>query len=112
MSIGDVLTTLGTRAGLKIRPAGHSPRRGLVTGSTRVGNPDAVAEKQGGWAKGSKAMRGYREGGTGAGMSPACAGWRWGCDAEHGVGAQACSSYPSDGLRLVRVLQRVTSAAC
>lgn len=26
-----------------------------------AGNPDAVAEKQGGWAKGSKVMRRYRE---------------------------------------------------
>ncbi|MFE2487197.1 hypothetical protein ACFXGR_28575 [Streptomyces mirabilis] len=39
----------------------HSPRRGLVAESARAGNPDAVAEKQGGWAKGSKVMRGYRE---------------------------------------------------
>jgi hypothetical protein len=60
-AIGDVLTRIGARAQLDIRPTGHSPRRGLVTESSRAGNPDAVAEKQGGWAKGSKVMRGYRE---------------------------------------------------
>jgi hypothetical protein len=60
-SIGDVLTRLGSRAKLDIRPTGHSPRRGLVTESARAGNCDAVAEKQGGWAKGSKVMGGYRE---------------------------------------------------
>ena len=60
-SIGDVLTRIGARAGLDIRPTGHSPRRGLVTESARAGNPDAVMVKQGGWAKGSKVMRGYRE---------------------------------------------------
>lgn len=60
-TVGDVLTRLGPRAGLDIRPTGHSPRRGLATESSRAGNPDAVIEKQGGWAKGSKVMRGYRE---------------------------------------------------
>ncbi|MFE2749598.1 integrase [Streptomyces scopuliridis] len=60
-SVGDVITRLAERAGLDIRPTGHSPRRGLVTESSRAGNPDAVAEKQGGWAKGSKVMRRYRE---------------------------------------------------
>ncbi|GGP82296.1 integrase [Streptomyces melanogenes] len=60
-AVGDVITRLAERAGLDIRPTGHSPRRGLVTESSRAGNPDAVAEKQGGWAKGSKAMRRYRE---------------------------------------------------
>ncbi|MEV0529952.1 hypothetical protein AB0I66_41750 [Streptomyces sp. NPDC050439] len=40
---------------------GHSPRRGLVTESSRAGNPDAVMEKQGGWSPGSKVMRRYRE---------------------------------------------------
>ncbi|MFJ2566531.1 tyrosine-type recombinase/integrase [Streptomyces sp. NPDC087568] len=61
VTIGDILTRIGTRAGLDIRPTGHSPRRGLVTESSRAGNPDAVAEKQGGWAPGSKVMRRYRE---------------------------------------------------
>ncbi|MER6821289.1 tyrosine-type recombinase/integrase [Streptomyces cellulosae] len=60
-AVGDVLTRLGARARLDIRPTGHSPRRGLVTESSRAGNPDAVAEKQGGWAKGSTVMRRYRE---------------------------------------------------
>lgn len=60
-AIGDVITRLAERAKLDIRPTGHSPRRGLVTESSRAGNPDAVAEKQGGWAKGSKVMRRYRE---------------------------------------------------
>ncbi|MFI0234823.1 integrase [Streptomyces sp. NPDC017086] len=50
VTIGDILTGIGARAGLDIRPTGHSPRRGLVTESSRVGNPDAVAERQGGWA--------------------------------------------------------------
>ncbi|MEU6011904.1 hypothetical protein [Streptomyces sp. NPDC047453] len=43
-AVGDVLTRLGARARLDIRPTGHSPRRGLVTESSRAGNPDAVAE--------------------------------------------------------------------
>lgn len=60
-AVGDVITRLGERAQLDIRPTGHSPRRGLVTESSRASNPDAVAEKQGGWAKGSKVMRRYRE---------------------------------------------------
>ncbi|WP_327135890.1 tyrosine-type recombinase/integrase (plasmid) [Streptomyces sp. NBC_01343] len=60
-TVGDILTRIGARADLDIRPTGHSPRRGLVTESARAGNPDAVAERQGGWAKGSKVMRGYRE---------------------------------------------------
>ncbi|MFM9449155.1 integrase [Streptomyces acidiscabies] len=60
-SVGDILTRIGARAKLDIRPTGHSPRRGLVTESSRAGNPDAVMEKQGGWAKGSKVMRTYRE---------------------------------------------------
>lgn len=60
-SVGDVLTRIGARAKLDIRPTGHSPRRGLVTESSRAGNPDAVAEKQGGWAKGSKVMRRHQE---------------------------------------------------
>lgn len=60
-AIGDIIARLGERAGLDIDPTGHSPRRGLVTESSRAGNPDAVAEKQGGWAKGSKVMRRYRE---------------------------------------------------
>ncbi|ATL88782.1 integrase [Streptomyces malaysiensis] len=60
-AVGDVITRLAERADLDIRPTGHSPRRGLVTESSRAGNPDAVAEKQGGWAKGSKVMRRYRE---------------------------------------------------
>ncbi|MFF4762548.1 hypothetical protein [Streptomyces sp. NPDC001292] len=64
-AVGDVLTRLGTRAGLDIRPNGHSPGRGLVTESSRAGNPDAVAEKQGGWAKVSTVMRRYREAGDG-----------------------------------------------
>ncbi|MEU4360164.1 tyrosine-type recombinase/integrase [Streptomyces virginiae] len=58
---GHILTRIGARADLDIRPTGHSPRRGLVTESARAGNPDAVMERQGGWAKGSKVMRGYRE---------------------------------------------------
>ncbi|GHE11109.1 hypothetical protein [Streptomyces alanosinicus] len=61
VTIGDILTRIGARAGLDIRPTGHSPRRGLVTESSRAGNPDAVMEKQGGWAPGSKVMRRYRE---------------------------------------------------
>ncbi|MET7887410.1 tyrosine-type recombinase/integrase [Streptomyces avermitilis] len=61
VTIGDILTRIGARAGLDIRPTGHSPRRGLVTESSRAGNPDAVAERQGGWAPGSKVMRRYRE---------------------------------------------------
>ncbi|MFF8431706.1 hypothetical protein ACF07Y_42575 [Streptomyces sp. NPDC016566] len=60
-SVGDVLTRIGARAQLDIRPTGHSPRRGLGTESSRAGNPDAVAEKQGGWAPGSKVMRRYCE---------------------------------------------------
>lgn len=60
-SIGDILTRIGARAELDIRPTGRSPRRGLVTESSRAGNPDAVMERQGGWAPGSKVMRGYRE---------------------------------------------------
>jgi integrase len=60
-AVGDTLTRLGERAGLEIRPTGHSSRRGLVTESARAGNPDAVAERQGGWAPGSRVMRGYRE---------------------------------------------------
>ncbi|MFV8133193.1 tyrosine-type recombinase/integrase [Streptomyces syringium] len=60
-AIGDVITRLGERADLDIRPTGHSPRRGLVTESARAGNDDRQAEKQGGWAKGSKVMRRYRE---------------------------------------------------
>ncbi|GAA2426803.1 hypothetical protein [Streptomyces coeruleofuscus] len=60
-SVGDVLTRIGARAELDIRPTGHSPRRGLVTESSPTGNPDAVAEKQGGCAPGSKVMRRYRE---------------------------------------------------
>ncbi|BCM72579.1 MULTISPECIES: hypothetical protein [Streptomyces] len=61
VTIGDILTRIGARAGLDIRPTGHSPRRGLVTESSRAGNPDAVTERQGGWAPGSKVMRRYRE---------------------------------------------------
>ncbi|MFF4429744.1 integrase [Streptomyces sp. NPDC001513] len=60
-TVGDILTRIGARAELDIRPTGHSPRRGLVTESSRAGNPDAVAERQGGWAPGSKVMRKYRE---------------------------------------------------
>jgi hypothetical protein len=60
-AVGDVITRLGERAGLDKRVTGHSPRRALVTESARVGNPDAVAEKQGGWAPGSPVMRRYRE---------------------------------------------------
>ncbi|MFI8105366.1 integrase [Streptomyces sp. NPDC086023] len=60
-TVGDILTRIGARAHLDIRPTGHSPRRGLVTESARAGNADALAERQGGWAKGSKVMRGYRE---------------------------------------------------
>jgi hypothetical protein len=60
-TVGDVLTRIGARAGLDIRPTGHSPRRGLVTESSRADNPDHVAEKQGGWARGSSVMRRYRE---------------------------------------------------
>ncbi|MFD4505318.1 hypothetical protein [Streptomyces sp. NPDC058457] len=60
VTVGDILTRIGARAELDIRPTGHSPRRGLVTESSRAGNPDAVAEKQGGWAPGSKVMRRYR----------------------------------------------------
>ncbi|MFC9498434.1 integrase [Streptomyces sp. NPDC056982] len=60
-SVGDVLERIGARADLDIRLTGHSPRRGLVTESSRAGNPDAVMEKQGGWAPGSKVMRRYRE---------------------------------------------------
>lgn len=44
VTIGDVLTRIGARAGLDIRPTGHSPRRGLVTESSRVGNPDSGGE--------------------------------------------------------------------
>ncbi|WP_341485500.1 tyrosine-type recombinase/integrase (plasmid) [Streptomyces sp. GD-15H] len=61
VTIGDILTRIGLRAGLDIRPTGHSPRRGLVTESSRAGNPDAVMERQGGWAPGSTVMRRYRE---------------------------------------------------
>ncbi|MFF5985489.1 integrase [Streptomyces olindensis] len=61
VTIGDILTRIAARAQLDIRPTGHSPRRGLVTESSRAGNPDAVAERQGGWAPGSKVMRRYRE---------------------------------------------------
>ncbi|MGW5847355.1 hypothetical protein ACWFQ8_05185 [Streptomyces sp. NPDC055254] len=60
-TVGDVLTRIGARAELDIRPTGQSLRRGLVTESARAGNPDAVMERQGGWANGSKSMRGYRE---------------------------------------------------
>lgn len=60
-SVGDILERIGIRAKLEIRLTGHSPRRGLVTESSRAGNPDAVMEKQGGWAPGSKVMRRYRE---------------------------------------------------
>ncbi|MFE5847692.1 integrase [Streptomyces niveus] len=60
-SVGDILERIGARADLDIRVTGHSPRRGLVTESSRAGNPDAVMEKQGGWAPGSKVMRRYRE---------------------------------------------------
>jgi hypothetical protein len=60
-TIGDVLTRIGARAELEIRPTGHSPRRGLVTESSRAGNPDAATERQGGWAPGSKVMRRCRE---------------------------------------------------
>ncbi|WP_306324125.1 MULTISPECIES: tyrosine-type recombinase/integrase [unclassified Streptomyces] len=60
-TVGDILTRIGARAELDVRITGHSPRRGLVTESSRAGNPDAVMEAQGGWAKGSKVMRGYRE---------------------------------------------------
>lgn len=60
-AVGDVITRLGERADLDKRLTGHSPRRALVTESARAGNPDAVAEKQGGWAKGSPVMRRYRE---------------------------------------------------
>ena len=60
-TVGDVLTRIAAHAQLDIRPTGHSPRRGLVTESSRAGNPDAVAERQGGWAPGSKVMRRYRE---------------------------------------------------
>ncbi|MFC9227385.1 hypothetical protein ACFTZI_00045 [Streptomyces decoyicus] len=60
-AVGDVLTRLGARANLPIRPTGHSPRRGLVTESARAGNDDRQAEKQGGWAPGSTVMRRYRE---------------------------------------------------
>ncbi|MEV5803271.1 tyrosine-type recombinase/integrase [Streptomyces collinus] len=61
VTIGDILTRISARAGLDIRPTGHSPRRGLVTESSRAGNPDSVAERQGGWAPGSEVMRRYRE---------------------------------------------------
>ncbi|MFM9625117.1 integrase [Streptomyces turgidiscabies] len=61
VTVGEILTRIGARAELDIRPTGHSPRRGLVTESSRAGNPDAVAERQGGWAPGSKVMRRYRE---------------------------------------------------
>ncbi|MFE5766060.1 integrase, partial [Streptomyces sp. NPDC056492] len=52
-TVGDILTRIGARADLDIRPTGHSPR-GLVTESARAGNADAVMERQGGWAPGSK----------------------------------------------------------
>ncbi len=61
VTVGDILTRIADRTQLDIRPTGHSPRRGLVTESSRAGNPDAVMEKQGGWVPGSKIMRGYRE---------------------------------------------------
>ncbi|WP_369228010.1 tyrosine-type recombinase/integrase [Streptomyces sp. R39] len=61
VTVGDILTRIGARAELDIRPTGHSPRRGLVTESSRAGNPAAVLERQGGWAPGSKVMRRYRE---------------------------------------------------
>lgn len=49
-SVGDILTRIGDRAQLDIRPTGPSPRRGMVTESSRAGNPDALLERQGGWA--------------------------------------------------------------
>ncbi|GAA2426800.1 hypothetical protein [Streptomyces coeruleofuscus] len=61
VTIGDILTRIGAPAQLDIRPTGHSPCRDLVTESSRAGNPDAVAERQGGCAPGSKVMRRYRE---------------------------------------------------
>ncbi|MFD4996980.1 site-specific integrase [Streptomyces buecherae] len=60
-AVGDVITKCGELGELEIRPTGHSPRRGLVTESQRAGNDPRQAEKQGGWARGSKAMAGYRE---------------------------------------------------
>jgi integrase len=60
-AIGEALTRMGERAGLDKRLTGHSPRRGLVTESARAGHDDRQAEKQGGWAPGSKVMRKYRE---------------------------------------------------
>lgn len=60
-AVGDVITRCGDLAGVDLRFTGHSPRRGLVTESQRAGHDDHVAEKQGGWAKGSKVMRSYRE---------------------------------------------------
>ncbi|MER6372599.1 hypothetical protein ABT255_30290 [Streptomyces mirabilis] len=50
VTVGDIRTRIGARAQLDIRPTRHSPRRGLVIESARVGNPDACMEKQAGWA--------------------------------------------------------------
>lgn len=60
-TIGDVITKLGEWGGLDFRPTGHSPRRGAATSSKRVGNDRSEIARQGGWAKGSKAMEEYFE---------------------------------------------------
>ncbi|MEU5248596.1 hypothetical protein AB0G81_31690 [Streptomyces asoensis] len=60
MAIGDILR-IGARTQLDIWTTEHSLRRGLVTESSRAGDPDAVAGKQGGWAPGSTVIRRCRE---------------------------------------------------
>ncbi|MFF7358344.1 hypothetical protein ACFZA1_37815 [Streptomyces filipinensis] len=45
VTIGDILTWIGGHAPARHPAHRAQPRRGLVTESSRVGNPDAVAEK-------------------------------------------------------------------
>lgn len=60
-SVGDILTRIGDRAQLDIRPTGPSPRRGMVTESSRAGEPRRPLGTTGRMGPGSKVMRRYRE---------------------------------------------------
>ncbi|MFE5809489.1 hypothetical protein [Streptomyces sp. NPDC056491] len=60
-SVGDVITRVGARAGIKIRFTGQSPRRGLATSSRLKGHDQIVIAKQGEWAPHSKVLAGYLE---------------------------------------------------
>ncbi|MCE0446779.1 hypothetical protein LT493_25960 [Streptomyces tricolor] len=96
VTIGDILTRIGARAQLDIRPTGHSPRRGLVTEPSRASNPDTVAERQGGWAPALRSYAATASRTTGSRRTP-CTG----CCRTWTAGAPTAGEAPTgDGRRL------------